>query len=272
MFHVSILTIFPEMFPGPLQFSLAGLALKKSIWSQEVINIRDFGISKHLNVDDEAYGGGNGLIMRPDVLGNALDYAIAKSRERYNSANTELNTCHTTDTCTKIDSVNMPKNTKKSNFTPRVYYPSPRGKLLNQSLIKEIASEKDIIILCGRFEGVDERIIDEYNVTEISLGDYILSGGEIAALAMMDAIIRLLPGVLSNQDTLREESFEENSKLHGLLEYPLYTRPFEWRGRKVPDVLISGNHQKIAEWRYRQAQALTAQRRPDLIQKLQKLF
>lgn len=227
LFHVTILSLFPEMFPGTLQYSLAGQGLTKGLWSYEVINIRDFGISKHKNVDDEPYGGGNGLVMRPDVIGEALDSILKENRAD-------------------------------------IYYMSPRGKPLNQRLVKQIVEKKNIIILCGRFEGIDERLIEEYNAIEISLGDFVLSGGEVAAMAMLDACIRLIPGVLANQDTLVEESF---SDADGLLEYPLYTRPAKWRNRCVPEVLLSGNHQKIREWRHEQSQKITEQRRPDLLRK-----
>jgi tRNA (guanine37-N1)-methyltransferase len=229
IFHAAILTLFPEMFPGTLQYSLAGQALQKSIWSYESINIRDFGITKHKNVDDEPYGGGNGLIMRPDVLGLALDYALQK------------------------------------NPGSKIYYPTPRGITLNQSVAAEIISNKKIIILCGRFEGIDERIIDEYNVTEISIGDYILSGGELAALAILDTCIRLLPGVVANQATLATESFEQGEGYAKLLEHSLYTRPVEWRGRKVPDILLSGHHEQIKKWQLEQSMLITKKRRPDLL-------
>lgn len=227
LFHATILSLFPEMFPGTLQYSLAGQALVKGLWSYETINIRDFGLSKHRNVDDEPYGGGNGLVMRPDVVGRALDSATKKN---------------------KAD----------------IYYMSPRGKLVTQGLVRQIAEKGSIIILCGRFEGIDERLIEEYNATEISLGDFVLSGGEIAAMAVLDACIRLIPGVLANQSTLVEESF---SCIDGLLEYPLYTRPAQWNGRLVPEVLLSGNHQKIKEWRAEQSRNITAERRPDLLKK-----
>lgn len=229
MFHVTILSIFPEMFPGCLQYSLAGQALEKNIWSYNVVNIRDFGITRHKNVDDTSYGGGNGLIMRPDVLSDSIDYALS--------------------------------------FIPNavIYYMSPRGKLLNQRVVSDITMDKEIIIICGRFEGIDERVIEEYNVREISLGDFILSGGEIAAIALLDSCIRMLPGVLSNQATLEEESFSDRYGEGGLLEYPLYTKPAVWRGKKVPDVLLSGNHKVIEEWRLKQSIDITAARRPDLI-------
>lgn len=229
MFHVSILTMFPEMFPGPLQYSLAGQALQKNIWSYEVINIRDFGLSKHKNVDDVAYGGGNGMIMRADVAGAALGAVIQK------------------------------------NARAKIYYPSPRGKLLTQSIVREIVSQKNIILLCGRFEGVDERVITEYNATEISIGDYILSGGEIAAFTLLDSVVRLLPGAVRNQDTLLEESLELEGEYQGMLEPPLYTRPEEWRGHKVPAILLSGDHEKIKQWKLQQSRLVTKSRRPDLI-------
>ncbi len=229
LLHASILTIFPEMFPGTLQYSLAGQALKKGIWSYDVINIRDFGLTKHKNVDDEAYGGGSGLIMRPDVLGNCIDYALSLKPGA------------------------------------KIYYPSPRGKLFNQNTAHEITKQKNIIILCGRFEGIDERVIEEYNVEEISVGDYILSGGEVAALSILDSVIRLLPDVLANQDTLTSESFEENGEFKGLLECPLYTRPAKWKGKVVPEVLLSGNHSLIDNWKKAQSIEITKKRRPDLL-------
>lgn len=224
MFSVTCLTLFPEMFPGPLQYSLAGQGLVKKIWALNTINIRDFGITKHQNVDDTAYGGGNGLIMRPDVLGNALDYAL------------------------------------KINPEATIYYPSPRGKYLTQKISKNIALEKNIIILCGRFEGIDERVIDEYNIQQISVGDYILSGGEIAALSIIDSVVRLLPGILVNQNTLKEESFEVSINGLELIEHPLYTKPVEWRGRKVPEILLSGHHSKISAWKKDESIAITKNR------------
>lgn len=227
--HASILTIFPEMFPGSLKYSLAGQALEKGIWSYDIVNIQNFGLSKHRNVDDEPYGGGNGLIMRPDVIGNCLDQVLSS---RPNS---------------------------------KIYYPSPRGVLFNQKMAHKIIKEQQIIILCGRFEGIDERVIEEYNVSEISIGDYILSGGELAALVVLDCLIRLLPNVLVNQDTLRSESFGENGELAGLLEYPLYTRPQKWKEREVPSVLLSGNPKLIKDWQKKQSVKITNKRRPDLL-------
>jgi len=230
-FHASILTIFPEMFPGPLGCSLAGRGLQKGVWSMDIINIRDFGKTKHKNIDDEACGGGNGLIMRPDVLGPALDMAL------------------------------------EQNPGAKIYYPSPRGKALNQSLSKQIALEKKIIILCGRFEGIDERVIDEYNVQQISVGDYVLSGGEVAAMAILDSVVRLLPGVISNQETLKEESFELEFNGLKLIEHPLYTKPALWRGRSVPEVLLSGNHAKIAKWKQTESLKVTKARLKSVVEK-----
>ncbi|NRB10856.1 MAG: tRNA (guanosine(37)-N1)-methyltransferase TrmD [Rickettsiaceae bacterium] len=229
-FHATILTLFPEAFPGSLGLSLAGKALRNNIWSYDVINIRDFGVGKHKKVDEVPCGGGNGLIMRPDVVGNALDYA------------------------------------KKQKPNSHIYYPSPRGIPLNQQLVQEILAKKEVIILCGRFEGIDERVIEEYNVTEISIGDYILSGGEVAALAVLDCIIRLIPGVLVNSETLKEESFEvRKDKI--LLEHPLYTKPIKWRNREVPEILLSGNHKEIDKWKEKQALKITEKVRPDLLKK-----
>ncbi len=229
-FHATILTLFPEIFPGSLGLSLAGKALRGNIWSYDTINIRDFGVGKHKKVDNLPCGGGNGLVMRPDVAGSALDYAI---KRRPNS---------------------------------HVYYPSPRGIPFNQQLAREILTKKEIIILCGRFEGIDERVIEEYNATEISVGDYILSGGEIAALAVLDCIIRLIPGVLVNSETLKEESFEVREN-EILLEHPLYTKPIKWRKREVPEILLSGNHREIDKWKKKQAIEITERVRPDLLKK-----
>lgn len=196
----------------------------------DIINIRDFGLTKHKNVDDEVCGGGNGLVMRPDVLGPALDAAL------------------------------------KKNPDAEIYYPSPRGIPLSQRTSKELSLKKNIIILCGRFEGIDERIIDEYNVRQISVGDYVLSGGEVAAMAILDSVVRLVPGVLVNQETLKEESFEQERDGMRLIEHPLYTKPSIWRGRKVPDVLLSGNHAEIEKWKLQESVKITKARQ-DLLNK-----
>lgn len=224
--HATILSLFPEMFPGPLQHSLAGKALGKH-WSYEVVNIRDFGIGKSQQVDDSQYGGGSGLVIRADVLGSAIDSII-------------------------------------SRFKPQeIYYMSPRGILFNQDFAHEVIAKKNILIICGRFEGIDERIIEEYNVVEISVGDFVLSGGEIAALVVLDTCIRLLPGVVKNQDSVLKDSFSKGTVYS--LEYPLYTKPTIWRSREVPKVLLSGHHLQIKDWRLAQSTQVTKQRRPELI-------
>lgn len=218
-----ILTIFPEMFPGFLGYSLTGRALKEGIWQLQAINIRDYAFDKHGSVDDTPCGGGAGMIMRPDVLGEAIEH-------NYDGG--------------------------------KIIYMSPKGKPLTQKKVHELSQEDNITIICGRFEGIDERVIEEYNIEEISIGDYILTGGEQAAMVMLDAVVRLLPGVLGNSASTENESFEGN-----LLEYPQYTRPVEWKGRKVPDILMSGHHENVAKWQKEQALQITKERRPDLLEK-----
>ncbi|PCI32875.1 MAG: tRNA (guanosine(37)-N1)-methyltransferase TrmD [Alphaproteobacteria bacterium] len=227
-----ILTLFPEMFPGPLGVSLAGKALDKGLWAMDVAQIRDYATDKHRNVDDTPSGGGPGMVMRADVLGAAIDDVVAQ----------------------------QPDDVEDGEW-PLVYL-SPRGQSLDQELVRELASKKGITLICGRFEGVDERVLDARNVTEISLGDFVLSGGEVAAMALMDAVVRTIPGVIGAAETLAEESFES-----GLLEYPHYTRPKVWEGRDIPDVLQSGHHGKIKAWRLEQSETLTKERRPDLWEK-----
>ena len=220
---VRVLTIFPEIFPGFLGYSLTGRALNEGIWSLETVNIRDYAFDKHGSVDDTPCGGGAGMVMRPDVLGAAL----------------------------------------KANYQGgRLIYMSPRGEPLTQEKVKELSGEKDLTIVCGRFEGIDQRVIDAFNIEEVSIGDYVLTGGEQAAQIMLDAVVRLLPGVLGNADSTADESFEGN-----FLEHPQYTRPVEWEGRLVPEVLMSGHHKKIAEWQKEQAIEITKRRRPDLMKK-----
>ena len=225
-FQVDILTLFPDMFPGTLGFSLAGDALLKNIWSLKVHDIREHGIGKHRTVDDSPAGGGAGMVLRADVLAAAIDHAI------------------------------MPDDPR-----PRLLM-SPRGTPLTQMRVRELASGPGAIILCGRFEAVDERLISARNFEEISVGDYILSGGEPASIVLLDACIRLLPGVMGKESSGEDESFEG-----GLLEYPHYTRPREWEGRNIPDILLSGDHKKIAKWRRAERERLTAERRPDLLNK-----
>jgi tRNA (guanine37-N1)-methyltransferase len=224
--RATVVTLFPEMFPGPLGFSLAGKALKKAIWSLETVDIRDFASHKHRSVDDAPFGGGPGMVMRPDVLAAAVDQAVAA----------------------QAGGANVP-----------VIYLSPRGRRMDQRLVLDLAAKDGVIAICGRYEGVDERVLETRGITEVSIGDFVLSGGELAALSLLDATIRLLPGVIGEPEALREESFAR-----GLLEYPHYTRPQEWEGREVPEVLLSGHHENINAWRQRQAESLTRQRRPDL--------
>jgi tRNA (guanine37-N1)-methyltransferase len=216
-----VLTLFPDMFPGPLGHSIAGRALQDGLWKLEATDIRSFAGDKHRTVDDTPFGGGASMVMRPDVIAAALDSVAAEG-------------------------------------LPMVYL-SPRGKLMDQATAKRLAAGPGVVLLCGRFEGIDQRVIDERRLEEISLGDFILSGGEPAAIAVMDACVRLLPGVIGNSESLVEESFEQ-----GLLEYPLYTRPQNWCGRAVPEVLLSGHHEKIRAWRLGEAEKITRERRPDL--------
>jgi tRNA (guanine37-N1)-methyltransferase len=217
------LTLFPEMFPGPLGFSLAGEALSTGLWSLAAVNIRDFGRGRHKTVDDHPAGGGAGMVLRCDVVAEAIDHARPAEP--------------------RAPVINL----------------SPRGVPLTQPLIRELAAGPGVLLVAGRFEGIDERVIEARNMRELSIGDYVLSGGELAAMVLIDACVRLLPGVLGAEASLEEESFEQ-----GLLEYPHYTRPREWEGRRIPDVLLSGDHQKIAEWRRAESERLTQERRPEL--------
>ena len=219
----TVLTIFPEMFPGPLGASLAGKALEAGLWRLKAVDIRDFARDKHRTVDDAPFGGGPGMVMRPDVLDAAIDGAGGEG--------------------------------------PLLYL-TPRGRPLDQARVRELASAPGVRLLCGRFEGVDERVLEARDAEEVSLGDFVLSGGEPAALALIDACVRLLPGVVGQPETLLEESFED-----GLLEYPHYTRPAEWLGRPVPEVLLSGNHARIRAWRRERREEATRLRRPDLWEK-----
>jgi tRNA (guanine37-N1)-methyltransferase len=221
--RATILTIFPELFPGPLGASLAGKALAGGVWSCEAVDIRDFGEGKHRSVDDTPAGGGPGMVMKADVLARA------------------------------IDSV-----TQRDDSRPKLLL-SPRGKPLDQARIRELAAGPGVLLLAARFEGVDERLIEARNLAEISIGDYVLSGGEIAAIALIDACVRLLPGVMGKEASGAEESFEA-----GLLEYPQYTRPQEFEGRSIPEVLVSGDHARVKAWRRAEAERLTSARRPDL--------
>jgi tRNA (guanine37-N1)-methyltransferase len=223
-FRATVLTLYPEMFPGALGMSLAGRALEAGAWSLEALQIRDFAADRHRTVDDTPAGGGAGMVMRADVLARAIDEASPAGDHR-----------------------------------PRLLM-SPRGRPLTQARVRELAAGPGAVILCGRFEGVDQRVIDARGLEEVSIGDFILSGGEPAALALLDAVVRLLPGVMGNEASGDEESFED-----GLLEHPHYTRPQMFEGMEIPAVLTSGNHGKIAQWRNEQSHRLTAERRPDLL-------
>jgi tRNA (guanine37-N1)-methyltransferase len=224
--HASILTLYPDMFPGPLAHSLAGRALGEGSWALETVQIRDFAADRHRSVDDTPAGGGAGMVMRADVLAAAVDHVLARRPDAPLLAMT------------------------------------PRGEPLTQALVRELAAGPGVSILCGRFEGVDERLFEARPIRPVSIGDYVLSGGEMAALALLDACIRLLPGVMGAASSGDDESFET-----GLLEYPHYTRPVTWEGRTIPEVLRSGDHARIAAWRKQQAEADTRLRRPDLIER-----
>jgi tRNA (guanine37-N1)-methyltransferase len=222
-FRATILTLYPEMFPGHLGQSLSGKAMERGDWSLDTVQIRDFAEDRHRTVDDTPAGGGAGMVLKPDILASAIDSVAADTR-------------------------------------PRLLM-SPRGKPLTQKRVRELADGEGVVIVCGRFEGVDQRVIDGRNLEEVSIGDYILSGGEPAALTILDSVIRLLPGVMGNAHSGTNESFE-----HGLLEHPHYTRPAVFEGREIPPVLTSGNHAAIEKWRLEQALRLTEERRPDLLQ------
>jgi tRNA (guanine37-N1)-methyltransferase len=237
-----VLTIFPEMFPGPLGLSLAGKALERGLWALDVLDIRNFARDKHRSVDDAPFGGGAGMVMRPDVV----DAALAAAAETWRQDRPE----------------ESGQEDQGAAQAPVVYL-SPRGRLLTQDLVRDLAAGPGITLLCGRYEGVDQRVLDARDVLEVSVGDYILSGGEPAALVLIDAVVRLLPGVMGNEGSPGEESFGAEG-FEGLLEYPLYTRPAEWQGRPVPEVLSSGHHEKVRQWRRAQAEETTRARRPDL--------
>ena len=224
MWTVRVFTLYPELFPGPLGSGLYKKALEKKLWSLEIVNIRDFAMDKNKTVDDTPFGGGSGMLMRADVIANSLDKKI-------------------------------------SNKNDPIIYLSPKGKIFDQSYARSILN-KNINIICGHFEGVDQRLLDSRNIEEVSVGDFVLSGGEMAALVVIDTIVRLIPGVLGNKNSLTEESFESN-----LLEYPQYTKPQKWEEKDVPSVLLSGDHAKIKSWRLDQSEDITRRRRPDLWEK-----
>ena len=227
MWKARIFTLYPEIFPGPLNKGLYGKALSNKIWNLDIINIRDSAEDKHKTVDDTPFGGGSGMLIKPDVLARSIDQHINKSE--------------------------------------KIFYLSPKGKLFNQETAKSLSKEHCINLICGHFEGVDQRLLETRNIEEISVGDYILSGGETAALIIIDSILRLVPGILGNEKSVYEESFE-----NGLFEYPQYTKPQLWEEKNIPDVLLSGDHSKIKDWRLSQSEAITRHRRPDLWQKYKK--
>ncbi len=227
MFQAQVFTLYPEVFPGPLAKGLYGKALSNKLWNLSVINIRDAATDKHKTVDDTPYGGGTGMLLKADILANSLDRKVKKGE--------------------------------------RVFYLSPKGKKFDQKLAQDLSKEKSVSLICGHFEGVDERVLTTRNIEEISVGDYVLSGGETAALVVLDSILRLLPGVLGNEKSSIDETFE-----NGLLEYPQYTKPQIWEEKSVPEVLLSGDHAKIKDWRLSQSEAITRVRRPDLWQKYKK--
>ena len=227
MLQARIFTLYPEYFPGPLNKGLYGRALSNKIWDLDVINIRDFSEDKHKTVDDTPFGGGSGMLIKADVLARSID-----------------------------------KYTKKND---KIFYLSPKGKLFDQKTAKLLSKENCINLICGHFEGVDQRLLETRNIQEISVGDYVLSGGETAAIVILDSILRLVPGIIGNKSSAEEESFE-----NGLLEYPQYTKPQIWEKKRVPDVLLSGDHSKIKDWRLSQSEAITRHRRPDLWKKYKK--
>ena len=227
MWKARIFTLYPEIFPGPLNKGLYGKALSNKIWNLDIINIRDSAEDKHKTVDDTPFGGGSGMLIKPDVLARSIDQHVNKSE--------------------------------------KIFYLSPKGKLFNQETAKSLSKEHCINLICGHFEGIDQRLLETRNIEEISVGDYILSGGETAALIIIDSILRLVPGILGNEKSVYEESFENR-----LLEYPQYTKPQLWEEKNIPDVLLSGDHSKIKDWRLSQSEAITRHRRPDLWEKYKK--
>ena len=227
MFKAKIFTLYPEYFPGPFDIGICKKAFEKKLWDLKLINIRDYAEDKHKTVDDTPYGGGVGMLMRPDVVAKSLDTNLEEKET--------------------------------------IYYLTPKGKIFNQNIAQDIVKKNKVNILCGHFEGVDQRVLDSRNVEEISIGDFILSGGEMASFVVLDTVLRLVPGVLGNLNSTKDESFE-----NGLLEYPQYTKPQIWEKLSVPDILLSGDHNKIKSWRLSQSEAITRHRRPDLWQKYKK--
>ncbi len=224
MYAVKIFTLYPETFPGPLAGGIYGKAMRNGLWSLKTVNIRDYADDKHKTVDDTVFGGGSGMLMKPDIVANSLDKNISKGE--------------------------------------KIFYLSPKGKKFNQGFANSLSKQNGINLICGHFEGVDDRLLSTRNIEEISIGDYVLSGGETAAFVILDAVLRLIPGVLGNKDSIKDETFENS-----LLEYPQFTKPKIWEGKSVPDVLFSGDHAKIKSWRLSQSEDITRRQRPDLWEK-----
>ena len=227
MYAVKIFTLYPETFPGPLAGGIYGKAMRNGLWSLKTVNIRDYADDKHKTVDDTVFGGGSGMLMKPNIVANSLDQNISKGE--------------------------------------KIFYLSPKGKKFNQDFANSLSKQNGINLICGHFEGIDDRLLSTRNIEEISIGDYVLSGGETAALVILDSILRLIPGVLGNKDSVKYETFENS-----LLEYPQFTKPKIWEGKSVPDVLFSGDHAKIKSWRLSQSEAITRRQRPDLWEKYKK--
>ncbi len=224
MYAVKIFTLYPEIFPGPLAGGIYGKAMRNDLWSLKTVNIRDYADDKHKTVDDTVFGGGSGMLMKPDIVANSLDKNISKGE--------------------------------------KIFYLSPKGKKFNQGFANSLSKQNGINLICGHFEGVDDRLLSTRNIEEISIGDYVLSGGETAAFVILDAVLRLIPGVLGNKESIKDETFENS-----LLEYPQFTKPKIWEGKSVPDVLFSGDHAKIKSWRLSQSEDITRRQRPDLWEK-----
>ena len=224
MYAVKIFTLYPETFPGPLAGGIYGKAMRNGLWSLKTVNIRDYADDKHKTVDDTVFGGGSGMLMKPDIVANSLDKNISKGE--------------------------------------KIFYLSPKGKKFNQGFANSLSKQNGINLICGHFEGVDDRLLSTRNIEEISIGDYVLSGGETAAFVILDAVLRLIPGVLGNKESIKDETFENS-----LLEYPQFTKPKIWEGKSVPDVLFSGDHAKIKSWRLSQSEDITRRQRPDLWEK-----
>ena len=224
MYTVKIFTLYPETFPGPLAGGIYGKAMRNGLWSLKTVNIRDYADDKHKTVDDTVFGGGSGMLMKPDIIANSLDKNISNGE--------------------------------------KIFYLSPKGKKFNQVFANFLSKQNGINLICGHFEGVDDRLLSTRNIEEISIGDYVLSGGETAAFVVLDAVLRLIPGVLGNKESIKDETFENS-----LLEYPQFTKPKIWEGKSVPDVLFSGDHAKIKSWRLSQSEDITRRQRPDLWEK-----